>query len=60
MVHTPDNLQKTLDYLNYSGVVFYRDNEQFTQEKQSQRISEIPVTEKIPSIRSTVPLENVL
>jgi len=26
LVHPPDKLQNTLDYLNYSGVVFYRDN----------------------------------
>jgi hypothetical protein len=37
LVHPPDKLQNTLDYLNYSGVVFHRDNDQFFEEKKLDR-----------------------
>lgn len=35
LIHPPDKLQNTLDYLNYSGVVFYRDNERYIQNEKS-------------------------
>ena len=52
LVHPPDKLQNTLDYLNYSGLVFYRDNGQFFQKEKPDRShysSNISSVEKIPS-----------
>ncbi|MFX0204764.1 MAG: hypothetical protein ACFFDT_02175 [Candidatus Hodarchaeota archaeon] len=52
LVHTPDKLQNTLDYLNYSGVVFHRDNEQLIQKGKPDRSryeTNVSVTEKILS-----------
>ncbi|MHA2247914.1 MAG: hypothetical protein ACXADY_23405 [Candidatus Hodarchaeales archaeon] len=55
LVHNPENLQNTLDYLNYSGIVFYRDSKQFIQEKQSHNVPKNPITKKIKSNRIQIP-----
>ncbi|MFX1507458.1 MAG: hypothetical protein ACFFDC_15350 [Promethearchaeota archaeon] len=49
LVHTQDKLQNILNYLNYSGVVFHRDNEQLIQKGKPDRSryeTNISVTEK--------------
>ncbi|MFX0124623.1 MAG: hypothetical protein ACFFAE_13405 [Candidatus Hodarchaeota archaeon] len=56
MIHTPDNLQNTLDYLNYSGVVFYRDNQQINQTTKSQNVPNKPTPKKEPSNSDQIPI----
>ncbi|MFX1515340.1 MAG: hypothetical protein ACFFC6_03465 [Promethearchaeota archaeon] len=58
LVPPPDKLQTTLDYLNYTGVVFYRDSERlFSKEKfnKGRKQPHVSDAEKFQSENSKIP-----